>query len=139
MKGTYFLVTYCSKNFQNIIGKTRIQSFKIGYYIYIGSAMGKGSSSLRFRILRHVKSAFTKEQAHKHWHIDYFLTLPEITLISVLINPNSSEKQECKWSNYIKQHSNGCINGFGSSDCLCLSHLYYFLLNNEFIDNLLHS
>jgi len=50
------------------VGKLGIQRFPRGYYTYTGSALGVGSSSLKHRVLRHLK-----KKKQKFWHIDFLL------------------------------------------------------------------
>ena len=76
--GSYLVLSEIKKKQLKIkIGKLGALNFKKGYYIYVGSAMGRSSTSLKNRLLRHLKSNFysknTNNKPKTHWHIDYFL------------------------------------------------------------------
>ena len=105
------------------VGSLGSIDFKKGYYLYVGSAMGKkGSTTLINRVKRHV---LPPDKKKKHWHIDYLLENESTSLVQILLIP-STNKIECVISNELKDHCDGFIENFGSSDCTCRSHLYYF-------------
>lgn len=115
--GTYALTLYVKKDCRINTGKLGELQIIKGYYIYIGSAFGPGG--LKARIERHLKK--TKKL---RWHIDYLRKVSEIVDIKY---STDKEKLECKWA--AKLAENGEITpfkGFGSSDCKCFSHLFYF-------------
>jgi len=99
--------------------------FEKGFYCYIGSAL-KGK--LLSRVKRHISQPSTKK---KHWHIDFLLDFPDIKVIKTILIP-SPLREECKLAETIKKLSTNEVIGFGSSDCDCNSHLYYFGLNEPF-------
>ncbi|MHA1290895.1 MAG: GIY-YIG nuclease family protein [Candidatus Thorarchaeota archaeon] len=96
-------------------------SFEKGTWIYIGSAMGNGSTSLENRIARHFRSEKTI-----HWHIDHLLKSD--TKIRSSIWSESSEPVECDIAKSIEQMDDIYLGpkGFGASDCKnkCFTHLY---------------
>jgi Uri superfamily endonuclease len=47
----------------------------------------------------------------------------------------SKDKEECKISQLIADYSDQSIQGFGSSDCNCKSHLHFFSEGNSFISS----
>ena len=114
MKGTYCLIIKVKENVKIKIGALGKIDFNPGFYVYVGSAM----NSLEARVKRHLSN-----NKKLHWHIDYLLNNKDANIVEVIYTV-SSRKIECKLSNYIK--SDGEIDNFGSSDCLCNSHLYYF-------------
>lgn len=116
MKGTYCLIIKLKENVKIKIGALGKIEFIPGYYVYAGSAM----NSLEGRVKRHLSNS-----KKLHWHIDYLLKNKDVNIVEVIYTV-SSRKIECKLSNYIKEESDGEIDNFGSSDCLCNSHLYYF-------------
>ena len=123
MSGSYILVIQLQEESELKIGALGSKVFKKGYYLYVGSAMGKrGSTSLINRVKRHISSPCEKS---KHWHIDYLLENEYANIIRILLIP-SINKIECIISSEIKKRSDGLIENFGSSDCTCRSHLYYF-------------
>lgn len=127
-RGVYLLVIYLPQDKKIKIGNLEEIYFKEGYYVYIGSA----KRGLSKRIERH------KRKSKKlHWHIDYFLQKAKI-LNDIPIITNF--KRECFLVEKILQISDNFIQKFGSSDCSCISHLFYFkynpLTNENFIDTI---
>ena len=97
----------------------------MGYYCYIGSAL-KGK--LVHRVKRHISPSSSKKI---HWHIDYLLAIPDIRIVKSILIP-SSFREECIVAQTIKELSKDEVLGFGSSDCNCYSHLFYFGENEPF-------
>lgn len=122
MKGSYIIVISLPTYRKIRIGALGKIPFRPGYYFYIGSAMGKGSSSLEGRIKRHIS---LPENKQIHWHIDYLLTDQECLIECIYIIP-SQHRLECVLAREIQEVSDNSIKNFGSSDCLCKSHLLYF-------------
>ena len=86
--------------------------FKEGYYVYVGSAL----SGLKQRLKRHLS-----KDKNKRWHIDYLLEHAATEGVFVWQSKKSIEdKIACK----LKKKFN-YIDGFGSSDSKCKSHLFY--------------
>ena len=115
--GTYILVLKV-KTSQNIkTGKIGKYTVKKGYYIYVGSAHGPGG--IKARVTRHLKKI-----KPKHWHIDYLREAGSV--IAVLIN-YSDKKKESIWASNLSHFAflSMPIEGFGSSDCSCPSHLFF--------------
>lgn len=124
--GIYLLLIYL-ENAQDIaIGLTLNTHFERGYYIYVGSA--KNNLIQRMRRHRHNRKT-------KHWHIDYFLERAKLLTTIPII---SRESLECSFAKALSQIAEKSIKGFGASDCLCPSHLFYFphnpLLLEPFIE-----
>lgn len=123
MTGTYILVIYLENEIKLTIGALGSREFKKGFYLYVGSAMGKiGSSTLLNRVKRHVRPFSEKKN---HWHIDYLLESESVKIIQIFLIP-SINKIECIISEELYGHCNGFIKDFGCSDCSCISHLYFF-------------
>ncbi|MFX1236698.1 MAG: DUF123 domain-containing protein [Promethearchaeota archaeon] len=117
------MVIYISKDTQIKIGSLGFVQFFKGYYLYVGSAMGqKGSSTLLNRIKRHISPP---ENKNKHWHVDYLLESPNACVQKLILIP-IKHKIECLIAKELSQKAESAIKGFGSSDCRCLSHLFYF-------------
>jgi sugar fermentation stimulation protein A len=57
------------------------------------------------------------------WHIDYFRK--EAKIVNIFAIP-SRKKIECKIAWKILKRADSFIPKFGSSDCNCKSHLFYF-------------
>jgi len=123
MKGTYIIAIYVLENSTIKIGALGEIEFLKGYYLYTGSAMGnKGSTTLENRVKRHVSNSKDKKI---FWHIDYLLTNQNCVITRLYLIP-SLKRLECIIANDISLISDQLIKNFGSSDCDCLSHLYYF-------------
>ena len=119
--GTYIIVLKV-KTARNIeIGKIGQFKFKKGYYFYTGSAHGPGG--IKARIERHIK-----RNKPEHWHIDYLRSASSI--VAILVG-YSKMKKECVWASKLRSSPSFTIpvNGFGSSDCLCVSHLFFSEIN----------
>jgi Uri superfamily endonuclease len=116
MKGAYLLIIKVRKPCRIKIGKLGNQNFGKYYYVYVGSAL----RDLKKRIERH----FKKEKKIK-WHIDYLLASKFASLECAIIFL-STKKIECLISEKISKFAKGFVKKFGSTDCKCKSHLYYF-------------
>ena len=126
MKGTYCLLINLKKDSRIKIGnKLSFINFKSGYYIYVGSAM----NSLESRLNRHLS-----DDKKKHWHIDYLL-LNKNSQITDIYYTVSTKKVECEIARNISPNSSE-IDNFGSSDCDCNSHLFYFENIEDAITNI---
>jgi Uri superfamily endonuclease len=119
--GTYIIVLKVKTSQKIEIGKIGQFTFEKGYYFYIGSAHGPGG--IRARIERHLR----KDKA-SHWHIDYLSSAVPITAVIICY---SKKKKECIWASKLISSSSLStpVNGFGSSDCSCQSHLFFSKLN----------
>ncbi|MEA5536808.1 GIY-YIG nuclease family protein [Crocosphaera sp. XPORK-15E] len=116
--GTYCLVFHCSTSSPVTIGKLGTYQIKPGYYCYIGSAFGQGG--LKSRITRHLKI-----NKRHHWHLDYLRA--SLTPLELLYSTDTM-KREHQWAELLlkDEHSNIPIKKFGSSDCDCPAHLFYY-------------
>lgn len=122
MKGTYVLVIELKKDSKIKIGKLGGILFHRGYYCYVGSAYGK-IMNLENRISRH-KRLSEEKNGNLRWHIDYFLTSTNTSIIKTVIF--KGRRIECKISKMLEKNSKKLISKFGCSDCRCDSHFYYF-------------
>ncbi len=114
--GIYKLVIKLSQDKEIKIGKLGTFVFPNGFYVYTGSAQ----NGFEKRINRHLSS-----NKKFHWHIDYLLSQAKV--IKVLRYVGSRE-DECKLNQVTGQSANAIpiVKKFGSSDCNCVTHLYYF-------------
>jgi len=114
-EATYILTIYVSENFKIRVGQLGEVSFKKGDYIYIGSARG----CLEARLRRHLK-----RDKKSFWHIDYLLKnrRTQISKIWVILESIECEIAEVFCRNPITEIVR---KGFGSSDCKCVTHLFY--------------
>lgn len=122
MKGTYCLIIENKKECDLTVGKKGNFHFEKGFYVYVGSAL----NSLPGRIKRHLSSS-----KKLFWHVDYLLAAPHTRVIEVVF-ATGPQKVECAISHNISLKSKE-IPGFGSSDCRCKSHLFYFKDSTESI------
>lgn len=123
MIGSYIIVVYLSERITVRVGALGDLDFIRGYYLYVGSAMAKtGSNTLENRINRHLSES---NQKKLFWHIDYLLAKENCKISKIYLIP-STIRLECIISNEILSVSDNFVKDFGSSDCRCPSHLYYF-------------
>lgn len=123
MKGSYILVIYNQENIEILVGALDKIKFNKGFYFYVGSAMGNsGSTTLVNRVKRHISPSKTKKT---HWHIDYLLDNKYTSIKCVYLIP-SLQNLECLLANEFLNKADSYISKFGSSDCSCKSHLFYF-------------
>jgi Uri superfamily endonuclease len=122
--GVYTLLLLVSKEVTLTIGKLVKTRFPPGYYTYTGSALGRGATSLKHRIARHLR-----KEKRKFWHIDYLLADENVSVEAVIV-AETNKKMECKLNSHIKdiEEAKVPVKGFGASDCRknCGSHLLYF-------------
>lgn len=99
------------------LGKLKLRQ---GYYIYIGSAFGPGG--LLARLKHHCRIAKSP-----HWHIDFLMPAVEIAEIWYATD---QEPREHQWANIVSKAPEVelPLKGFGSSDCKCISHLFFSAL-----------
>jgi Uri superfamily endonuclease len=116
--GTYILILELNQIARLQVGKLGERSFPAGLYAYVGSAQGSGG--LAGRVGRHLR---TPDRKRSHWHIDVLITLTEIVQIWW---KEGSPSRECLWARDIALDGAGSIPGFGSTDCRCPSHLFFF-------------
>ncbi len=113
--GIYTLIIKLSKKKEIKIGRLGTFVFPKGYYVYTGSAQ----NGLEKRINRHLSS-----EKKFHWHIDYLLRYAKVIKVIRYVG----RKDECKL-NIVTGQSVGAtqiVKKFGSSDCSCVTHLYFF-------------
>lgn len=129
-KGAYLLILEINEDKKILVGELGDILFKKGYYVYVGSAL----NSLSKRVERHKRR--TKSF---HWHIDYLTNISKSIKDIPII---TQKKIECSISKKLSNLSSYFIPKFGSSDCSCKSHLYYFKENplsiKEFIDLIIY-
>ena len=118
LPGTYALILTPNGSKPVKIGKLGLLQVRKGYYIYVGSAFGPGG--LKARIAHHKKVS-----NRPRWHIDY---LRKVTHLEALWYSFDSVRREHQWAD-ILANAKGVtvpVPGFGSSDCNCKSHLYFY-------------
>jgi Uri superfamily endonuclease len=128
--GTYALLLKLDRQERITVGKLGTFDFPVGYYLYVGSALGPGG--LQARLARHRRDSESSSQSNSdqtgkklHWHIDYLL---QRTQLIEVWSVASEERLECKWGKVARRLSGAQVpvRGFGSSDCRCPAHLIHF-------------
>jgi len=116
--GTYALVLKCRETRQVRIGRPGSLNLWRGFYVYIGSAFGAGGLAARIR--------HHQEVAHRpHWHIDYLGAMSDLVEVWFTTDPGRAEHA---WANAAARLPGAGVPmpGFGSSDCKCATHLFWF-------------
>jgi len=116
--GTYVLLLRCSRQRVIQVGRLGEMTLQPGYYAYVGSALGGGG--LRARVGRHLAGA-----GRTHWHIDHLRAHTEPVEVWFSLG---ERRREHIWAEAIGEMRTASIPmpGFGSSDCRCEAHLFFF-------------
>jgi len=130
--GTYALILFCPKGKLVQIGKLGRLQLRRGFYVYVGSALGPGG--VRARIAHHRALS-----PRPHWHIDY---LRPHTRLDRIWYSHRRVCREHRWARIISGMRGATIPiaGFGSSDCKCKAHLFFFTRRpsfSEFADSVI--
>jgi sugar fermentation stimulation protein A len=113
--GNYLILLEMAKSRRVETGALGTIGFQKGWYVYSGSAR----KNLSARISRHLRKTGKK----KHWHIDYLVPYAgRIKALPVM----SYRNLECELAGELERLGGKPIEGFGSSDCRCAGHLFYF-------------
>ena len=113
--GTYLLLLRCQRESRLPIGKLGEMTVQPGYYVYVGSAFGPGG--VRARVSHHRETA-----ARAHWHIDYLRRVAEPVDAWCVYGARC----EHAWAARLQRGPVSMpLQGFGASDCDCLTHLFY--------------
>ena len=125
-KGVYVLAIQIAENVRINVGALGCTDFVKGLYAYVGSAQ----NGLEKRIERHFRKS-----KRKFWHIDYLLDSDHVKILEVF-HKEGEKIEECKLAKNVCKISFH-INGFGSSDCKCASHLFK-LKSHKTLKKLMH-
>ncbi len=122
--GSYVLVMEAGRNFAFKMRKAGRLTGLSGYYLYVGSAFGPGG--VRARIAHHRKIA-----KRPHWHVDY---LRKQLPIREVWYTHDTEKREHEWARLLSAYKGASFpfEGFGATDCACVSHLVYLRYKPSF-------
>jgi len=113
LKGIYVLIIQLSSDTAVEVGALGKLTFKKGWYAYVGSAQ----NNLEQRVRRHLR-----KEKRKFWHVDYLLDSDAAKVIAVF-HKQIDKTGECAVAKAIGEKGEA-VDGFGSSDCNCKSHLY---------------
>jgi sugar fermentation stimulation protein A len=112
--GTYALLVRLDSDTDLEVGRIGRIQFRAGDHAYIGSALGSGGLAARLR-------RYSVGPPRLHWHIDYVLEHAEV--VGALVREDSV-RLECTWAKWFSVRCETEVEGFGSSDCRCASHLF---------------
>lgn len=116
--GTYALMLTSQRTGSVRIGRLGDFALQSGFYIYVGSAFGPGGLAARIRHHRQIA-------ARPHWHIDYLRAACDLAEVWFT---TSAGRHEHSWAKAVAQMAGATVPmpGFGSSDCACEAHLFWF-------------
>ena len=116
--GTYVLVLSSRSTDLIQIGKLGALQLQLGFYVYVGSALGPGG--VRARLDHHLKPS-----RRPHWHIDYLRVHTSVEEVWYRLD---TRRLEHVWADHIRLTEGASVPlvGFGSTDCGCESHLFFF-------------
>jgi Uri superfamily endonuclease len=119
MKGTYTIIVRCKHASYSTFGKLGRARLQRGYYLYTGSALGRGAVSLERRIERHMR-----RQKRLRWHVDYLTSRPDCNVTGV-VYVISDSRLECKVNSSLSKKLNvsPVLLKIGATDCKCNGHL----------------
>jgi Uri superfamily endonuclease len=113
LKGVYVLIIQVDEDIDVNVGALGRLTFKKGLYAYVGSAQNK----LEQRVKRHLG-----KEKRRFWHVDYLLD-DDATKVVEVFYEQADKTEECAIAGVIGERGEP-IDGFGSSDCRCKSHLF---------------
>ena len=118
LPGTYVLVLRISQRQEILVSTLGSLDVDPGFYLYVGSALGPGG--LAKRIGRHARA-----EKKCCWHIDYLTAVATLDEVWYRVD---DVRRECYWAECLKKLHGATLplEGFGSSDCRCRSHLFHF-------------
>jgi sugar fermentation stimulation protein A len=113
--GAYQLHLFLARTARLKVGKLGEFLFPAGRYIYTGSAL----NGLERRLSRH-----RRQEKRLRWHIDYLLRFARIERVAVW---KTTRRLECALNGELLARAGArvVVEGFGSSDCRCRTHLVY--------------
>lgn len=116
--GTYALVLQCTKEAEVSVGQLGMKKLDQGFYVYVGSALGSGGLPAR---IAHHKSPLRQP----HWHVDYLRPVMKLCEVWIV---GDTLRREHLWAEVLNEDPAAVPywRGFGSSDCRCPSHLFFF-------------
>ncbi len=119
MRGVYALIVLVGEPFDSEVGALGHVVLDPGIWVYVGSAMGRGSTSIEQRVRRHLS-----DEKRLHWHIDYVLTCAKVVQV---VWAESTSSKECDLVQALVRRPGFAAGprGFGASDCKrgCTAHI----------------
>jgi Uri superfamily endonuclease len=119
MKGTYTIILACRKPLRVRFGRLGYAKLGKGFYVYTGSALGKGAASLEARIGRH-----QRHSKKLRWHVDYLASKPSCR-VTTAVFLESRKHLECVINRRLtnRLRASPILPHIGASDCRCAGHL----------------
>ena len=116
--GTYAVLLCCHRPTRLRIGRLGVLRARRGSYLYVGSALGPGG--VRARVRHH-----ERRSERPRWHIDHLRAGTE--LVEVWYS-HDTLRREHQWATIVSRldGARAAMAGFGSSDCRCATHLFFF-------------
>lgn len=116
--GTYALLLWSASDDEIRVGRHGMMRLQSGFYIYVGSAFGPGG--VRARVNHHLHAS-----PRPHWHIDYLHANANVEELWVSYG---RKRREHSWARFLSRMPGVSVPmpGFGSSDCGCAAHLFFF-------------
>ena len=116
--GTYALLLACRNTGTVGIGRLGTLRLQSGCYVYVGSAFGPGGLAARIKHHRRITTC-------PHWHMDYLRAVCD--LVEIWFTP-ARGRHEHSWARIMALMPDAEVpmRGFGSSDCDCRTHLFWF-------------
>jgi endonuclease-3 len=134
MKGAYTLIIEVEQPVSIQLPSLGNIVFELGQWVYVGSAMGNGSTSLEKRLSRHFRDEKTI-----YWHIDHLLDA-DVKLVEAIWS-TSTKPVECDLAQALAKHGdfNHGPKKFGSSDCRrgCAAHTFFYHGEDQLQSNLI--
>ncbi len=128
--GVYLIVLFLGADKRVATGALGEIFYLGGWYVYIGSA----KRTLSARVRRH-----SAKRKTSRWHIDYLSAAADWVRAYPI---HTDLDLECELAHSIAGAGGEGIPRFGSSDCACASHLFWFaqdpFLNRLFVDTLFY-
>jgi Uri superfamily endonuclease len=117
-QGVYTLIIRSVRPRGIMVGRRLSIVLERGSYLYTGSALGRGSTSLEWRLSRHMS-----REKKQFWHVDRILSSDSARLVSAIVARTRS-RVECSVNTALLGDSDVRVltKGVGSSDCRCESH-----------------
>jgi sugar fermentation stimulation protein A len=124
-RGVYLITLFLKTDKKVHTGALGEVLYKRGWYVYVGSA----KRGLSARIRRHLS-----KRKNCRWHIDYLTlaadSLPGYAGARTRSYPIYTDRDlECGLAKSVQNAGGAGVDRFGSSDCSCRSHLYWFEKN----------
>ena len=118
-QGVYTLIIRSMRPHRIKVGERLSIVLERSTYLYTGSALGRGSTSLEWRLGRHMS-----RKKRQFWHVDRILSCGSTRLVSVVLARTGS-RVECRVNTVLLgiPDVRSSTKRVGSSDCKCQSHL----------------